>query len=118
MKSLSNNLKTIKEALLASVASGEPAAVYHYHRPARENLKRYVIWAEDGESDSQMANNHKVQQQLHGTIDLYTTIEFDTWADRIQEQLDAAAGTTWMLDSVQYEDATGLIHFEWSFTVI
>lgn len=118
MKSLNENLKTIKDALLASVQTGEPVAVYHYERPARENLKRYVVWAEDGETESQVVNNHKVQQQLHGTVDLYTTIEFDTWADRIQEQLDAAAGTTWMLDSVQYEDATGLIHFEWSFTVI
>lgn len=118
MKLLTNNLKTIRDALLASVGTGEEPAVYHYQRPAREDLKRYVIWAEDGEADSQMVNNHKAQQQIRGTVDLYTAAEFDPWADRIQEQLDTAPGVTWTLESVQYEDATGLIHFEWTFTVI
>lgn len=118
MKSFSSNLGTIKTALINSLETNQAAAIYHYQRPSRENLKRYVVWAEDGENNSQIVNNRKAQQQLTGTIDLYTNIEFDEWADRIQTQLDAAEGVTWALDSVQYEDDTGLIHFEWTFTVV
>lgn len=117
MKSLVNNLRTIRDALLASVGDGDAPAVYHYQRPARENLKRYVVWAEDGESGSFMVDNHKAEQQISGSIDLYTDREFDTWADRIQTALDTLENVTWNLDSVQYEDETGLIHYEWAFTV-
>lgn len=117
MKSLVNNTKTIRDALLESVGASETPSVFHYQRPARESLKRYVVWAEDGESGSFMVNNRKAEQQISGSIDLYTDREFDPWADRIQEALDALENVTWNLDSVQYEDETGLIHFEWAFTV-
>lgn len=117
MKSLNNNLKAIKDALLDSVETGDAPAVYHYQRPARENLTRYVVWAEDGETGSFMVNNHKAEQQISGAIDLYTATEFDTWADRIQDALDELENVTWLLDSVQYEDETGLIHYAWTFTV-
>lgn len=114
MKSLTNNLKTIRDALLTVDAT----AVYHYQRPARENLKRYIVWAEESETNSLMLGNHKAEQQISGTVDLYTATEFDTWADDIQEALDALECVTWELDSVQYEDETGLIHYAWTFTVV
>lgn len=114
MKSLVNNLKTIRDALLTV----DPSAVYHYQRPARENLKRYIIWAEEGETNSLMVGNRKAEQQISGSVDLYTATEFDTWADDIQEALDALDHVTWELDSVQYEDETGLIHYAWTFTVV
>lgn len=114
MKSLVNNLKTIRDALLTV----DQEAVYHYQRPKRENLTRYIIWAEEGETNSLMVGNHKAEQQISGTVDLYTATEFDTWADDIQEALDALDHVAWELDSVQYEDETGLIHYAWTFTVV
>lgn len=115
MKSLTENLGRIKNLL---VAVDEALPVYHYQRPSRESLDRYVIWAEQNEINSLVVNNRKAEQQLQGTIDLYTQVEFDTAVDGIQEALDAAEHVTWELASVQYEDETALIHYEWQFTVV
>ena len=115
MKSLNENLSRIKNLL---VAADPDLPVYHYQRPARESLDRYVIWAEDSEATSLMVNNRKAEQQIAGTIDLYTLQEFDPAVDQIQENLDAAENVAWELSSVQYEDETNLIHYEWSFTVV
>lgn len=111
MKSLQDNLKTIRDALNGTSASG---SVYHFTRPV--DKERWVVWQEDGESQSHEANNRKVEQQIHGTIDCYTQEEFDPLLDEIQEALNEA-GVGWSLLSVQYEDETNLIHYEWEFYV-
>lgn len=115
MKSLNENLSLIKRILVAADPS---LPVYHYYRPARETLDRYVVWAEDSETTSLNANNRKEQQQVRGTIDLYTLQEFDPAVDLIQEGLNTSEGVGWVLSSVQYEDETNLIHYEWTFAVI
>ena len=115
MKSLNENLSLIKRIL---VAADPDLPVYHYQRPARESLDRYVVWAEDSETNSLNANNRKEQQQVRGTIDLYTLQEFDPAVDLIQEGLNTSEGVGWVLSSVQYEDETNLIHYEWTFAVI
>ena len=38
--------------------------------------------------------------------------------DLIQEALNTSEGVGWVLSSVQYEDETNLIHYEWTFAVI
>ena len=55
---------------------------------------------------------------MRGTIDLYTRQEFDPAVDQIQEGLNTSEGVGWVLSSVQYEDETNLIHYEWTFAVI
>lgn len=112
MKSLQNNLKRIKDALNTTSANG---SVYHFTRP-KDKLDRWVVWQEDGESESHRANNRKVEQQIHGTIDCYTLQEFDPLLDEIQNALNDA-GIGWSLLSVQYEDKTNLIHYEWEFYI-
>ena len=53
-----------------------PDATYHYWRNVQED--RYIIWAEDGESNSFHGGNRKAEQQLTGTIDLFTKTEYDS----------------------------------------
>ncbi len=84
-------------------------AVTHYRRLSKYP---YVVWAESGEENSFHADNKKVEQQLTGTVDLFTKTEFDTLADSIQEILDNEE-ISWRLDSVQYEEETNLIHYQW-----
>lgn len=83
--------------------------VSHYRRTARPP---FVVWAETGEDRHWGADNHKGEQQLSGIIDLYTLTEFDTLADDIQEILNGEE-VGWILDSVQYEEETNLIHYQW-----
>ena len=84
-----------------------------------EHMKadRYFVWQEDGEASSFHSDDHKLEQQIHGTIDCYTLQEYDPLLDEIQDALDKADLVGWSLLSVQYEDETKLIHYEWEFYI-
>lgn len=113
MKSVQNNLKRIRDALNGTSAKGR---VFHYKRP-KDQKPNWIVWQEDGEADFMNADNRKQEQQIHGTIDCYTLAEYDPLLDEIQDALNKAGLTEWSLLSVQYEDETNLIHYEWEFYI-
>ena len=104
-----SSLETVKNALLTVTDN-----VGHY--TAWDDSDRYIVWAEDSESAQLVANNYKPANTIEGTIDYYTTIEDDENISLIPEALNHA-GIWWRLNSVQYEDETRLIHYEWIFRV-
>lgn len=108
--SYSQQLKAVRDALLTVSED-----VYHYARP--HGMKApFIVWQEDGEGIRGGANNRRLPYQTaHGTIDLFTLTEYDPLIDAIQEALDNAESVAWALNSVQYEDETNLIHYEWVF---
>lgn len=103
MTSFQNRLKEFGAGLAKVVRA------YHYWRPV-QNVP-YAIWQEDGEENSFDGNNVKQEQQIHLTVDYFTKTEFDTNVDAIQDYLNSTCG--WRLMSVDYEDETNLIHYEW-----
>lgn len=109
--SLMQKIKKVRDALLQI----EGIDVYHYWREVKKN--RYIIWAEDSESSSFHANNRLEEQQIHGTIDLFTKTEYDQIADAVQEKLGDAE-ISFRINSILYEDETGFIHYEWEFEVV
>lgn len=110
MMSMQNKLKTVRDALLTVTDK-----CYHYRRSG--SIKTgYIVWAEDSEDGSFDGDNRKGEQQIHGTIDYFTLIEFDPVVDAVQNALNAA-GIGFRVNSVQYEDDTNLIHYEWDFWV-
>ena len=86
----------------------------HYRRPRKE--PPFGAWAEDGEGNSFHANDRKVEQTIAGTADYFTKVEFDPVIDEVQAMLQAKT-SSWRLESVQYEEETSLIHYEWSWEV-
>ena len=88
---------------------------YHYHAPAREKPP-YIVWAEDG-ANVFNGDNHHAETATQGTIDLYSLDEDDPLRSGIEETLDDLPCCGWYLNSVQYEEDTGLIHWEWVFEV-
>lgn len=91
--------------------NGVSEKAYHYKRP--KNVKSpWIVWQEDGSSTDMWANNRMSEQQLHGTVDLYTLEEYNPLIDEIQEALNGVMGG-WSLNKVDYEDETNLIHYEW-----
>lgn len=112
MKSLQSKLQAFGEGL-AQVAGSR---TYHYFRPQQE--APFCVWAEDGEDGSFDANNHKQEQQIHGTIDYFHAEEWDPAVDEIQDYLNGIDHCGWRLLSVAQEDETGLIHHEWEWWVI
>lgn len=112
MTSIQNQLEPIGE-MLADITE----YCYHYWRSAPKGVKSYIVWAEDEEAASLNGNNIKQEQGIHGTIDYFTKIEYDSSVDDIQEGLNGLENVSWRLNSVQYEDETTFIHHEWEFWV-
>ena len=99
----------VKDALLKVTDN-----VGHY-----EVLKKndqYIVWAEDSEPNSLSANNKKEIQTIGGTIDYYTKTDGDANVSKIQKEL-TDSGISFYLESVQYEEDTGYIHYEWVWEV-
>ena len=84
--------------------------VYHYH--AMNEDDNYIVWAEDSESGASEGDNRKLDQTIQGTIDYFTKTDMDENVDKIQSLLNGA-GISFYLNSVQYEEETEYIHYEW-----
>ena len=104
------DFQALKTALLTVTNN-----VYHYE--ALEATAPYIVWAEDNEVNQLSADNSKCYQVVQGTIDYYTLTDNDPNVNAIQNAL-AAADISFTLNSVQYEDETTLIHYEWLFEVV
>jgi hypothetical protein len=92
-----------------------PDATYHYE--ASERKDRYIVWQEDGQIGSLYADDQMIEQVVQGTVDLFTKQEYDSLFNSLQNALKAA-GITFRLESIQKEDKTKYIHYEWSWEVI
>lgn len=87
----------------------------HYRRPDRSKAP-FMIWAETGEQTALQGGNIKRAQAISGTADYFTLTEFDPAVDQIQTAMNGQ-GMAWELNSVQYEEETGLIHYSWDWKV-
>lgn len=96
--------------------SGLTERCYHY-TAARNAKAPYIVWAEDSENGLYAEDQRMIERALQGTVDLFTRTEDDPLIVRIPEALNRG-GTIHYLNSVQYEDETGLIHYEWIFEAV
>lgn len=101
---LQNRLKELYKPFLSLNCD-----VRHY---TRQSKYPYMVWSEDGEDNSFHTSNHKAEQQITGVIDYFTKKEFDSIVDDIQAILNSEE-IGWSLSSIQYEDETNLIHYQW-----
>jgi hypothetical protein len=84
---------------------------------ANKQSNKYIVWAEDGQADSLWADSRMQEQAIQGTIDYFTKTENDPNTNAIEVALNDAE-ISFRLNSVQYEDETKYIHYEWIFEVI
>ena len=104
---LQNRLKAVGTALATEMGN----KVYHYTKPANAKAP-YAVWAEEG-GDTFHAGNRNAEVSVTGTIDIYSKDEFDDLFYAPPTALDGIA--TVELNSVQYEEETKLIHYEYRF---
>lgn len=104
------NLQRIKDALLAV---GVPVSRY----TAVKKPDRYIVWSEDSQGAALWSDGHMAGQVIQGTIDYFTRTEDDQNVDKIQQALDGAE-ISFRLNSIQYEDDTRYIHYEWVWEVV
>lgn len=103
-------LRNVRDALLT--VSGR---VYHFKAHPKTHAP-YFVWAEDGSGRSLHADGALEEQVIQGTVDYFTKRENDPAVAAAQAAL-TTADILWRLNSIQYEDNTGLIHYEWVFEV-
>lgn len=77
------------------------------HSPA----DNYGVIAVDGQN-ALRAGDKLAEKVPEGTIDWFTRSPASTMPGQVESLLDRL-GASWYLNSVQYEDDTGLLHWEW-----
>jgi hypothetical protein len=73
----------------------------------------YGVYAEDGANDLIAGNKH-VEKVLQGTVDYFTRDASGYPKIAIEAALDSVP-VAWYLSSIQFEEETGYIHYEWVF---
>lgn len=76
----------------------------------------FLVWGEDG-ATALLAEDRHAETGMTGTVDLFTKAEAEPLFDGVQDALERS-GAAWYLNSVQFEDDTGLIHYEWVWSVV
>lgn len=105
-------LQTIKDALLTT---GYKFAHYAWAKDAKELRRDYGVYAEDGANDL-IADDTHTEKVTQGTIDYYTRDDSGTPQTTIENALNNGK-IAWYLNSIQFEEDTGYIHYEWVFEV-
>lgn len=106
---MSTRCYKVKDALLRITAH-----VHHYKAVGEKD--KYFVWAEDGEGESLKADNKKLIEVTQGTIDYFTKSENDSNIVKVKEELEKE-NVSFFLHSVQHEEETGFIHYEWVWEV-
>lgn len=103
-------METIKQALLALTSN-----VFNFVS-APGTVPPYIIYQQDGDNDLCAGNRH-AETAAVVIIDLFTKKAKDPLVTGIPAALEDA-GAAWYLNSTQYENETGLYHFEWYAEVV
>lgn len=88
-----------------------------FHFVAKNKACPYLVWAEDGQEDASYNDNVMTSQYIGGSLDYYTKDEYDPNVGKIQQALNTGS-TPWKLNSIQYEEENGIIHYEWYWKVM
>ena len=77
----------------------------------------YGVVQLDFESGSLDGDGEKLDRSWEGSVDLFYPKLTDRGdlIDEVEETLAAVCGSSWSLNSTQYETGTGLFHVEWIF---
>ena len=88
--------------------TGYPFKAYRWdHRPAAP----YGTARLEGGAASVAADCMIIHQGIRASVDLYAPDARSIWPSQIQSAINGIFA--WHLNSVQYEDDTRLVHYEW-----
>lgn len=90
--------------------AGLPVSVFHFRRSKMS--PPYVVWQEEGEGESFLAENGRAEPVIAGSLDYYTKTEYDPVVEQINLLLEQVADA-WELVTALYEEETHLMHYSW-----
>ena len=106
------------EALVAALKlTSTPVAEYGWK--TRPEGAYYVVQL-DGEAGSMDGDSDKLDRSWEGSLDLFypKLTDRDDLIEATEEILAEIFGSSWYLNSTQYENGTGLFHVEWVFEAL
>jgi len=92
-------------------ATGFPVAHFGWEKE-RLPAGDYIVFAEDGANDF-MAGGRHAERATEGTVDLFTRNYAPDAASSVEQALQGLTGVAWSLNSIQFEEDTRYVHFEW-----
>lgn len=99
------------ETVLAALqATNIPFAAYGWDNAPSGT---YGVVSLEGQEDSVAGDNRIHHQAIRGSIDLFVEGVATTAPAAVQDAINGLVA--WRLNSIQYEDDTRLIHYEWIF---
>lgn len=102
----------LEELFLALQATGYAFAHYAWSKAPDGD---YGTYSESNGNDL-IADDKHIERGTEGYINLFTRDDTDTPRVKIETALNSM-NIAWNLNSVQYENDTGYIHYEWEFGV-
>lgn len=106
----------MNELIEALTGTGLPFAAYAWIRSAPELQQDHGVYTLDGD-ETLYADGEHAERAYTGTVDYFTRDPSGAPQIAIEAALEAGA-FTWELSSVQYEQDTGFLHYEWEFSVL
>jgi hypothetical protein len=106
------------EALVAALKlTSTPVAEYGWK--TRPEGAYYTVQL-DGEAGSMDGDSDKLDRSWEGSLDLFypKLTDRDDLIEATEEILAEIFGSSWYLNSTQYENGTGLFHVEWVFEAL
>lgn len=75
----------------------------------------YIIWGEE-DVEPLRAGMKQAERIIHGYVDLFTRDDSTTIVSTVETELNKIEGFSFWLNSIQFEEETGLIHYEWKWS--
>ena len=98
----------IDELVAALTATNYPCAHFAW---ARAPAGDYIVYGEDG-LNRLAGDDRSAEKALVVYVDLFTRDDSETPRETVENALDGIA-VAWYLNTVQYEEDTRYIHYEW-----
>lgn len=86
------------------------------HRSSGKMTEGYIVWAEDNAGGTLWGDGKLIEQNLRGTIDYYTSKEYDDMPGKIQNALNNN-DISFYIGFIGRDEKTELIHYEWIWEV-
>lgn len=111
MKTINERLKTVRDIFLTVTDN-----TYHYTKPSKSKAQSYIVWIEKYSGNSLDLDNNAEYKPIIGDVDIYTKDEYSELIDKMETALNDHF-ISYSLASIQYEESTGFIHYEFEWEI-
>lgn len=98
----------------ALTATGFPFAHFAFVKAPEET---YLVWGETG-AEPLRTGGHQAERITYGNLDCFTRDGSGLPMQKVEAELNKIEHFAFRLDSIQFEEETGLIHYAWDWSMV